>query len=217
MNTEPKSIDLEALSQLLDLDIAADAARPQKEIDDELKRRGLNPDELNRNAIEALRNALKSKNVSNVATQNIAQRLADAAGEIATAGIKWYRDLLFFEPQFAAGGNLAGNALVEADKSREVVLAKEFTESELSHIPWAGPKLKLSKTIDAEKRTAIYHAFVTSINKQTSQTGTLRIALIAPDGQTAEARLKSGDRKKMLQGADLPADSSELRYALLIE
>ena len=159
MNTEPKSIDLEALTQLLDLDLAADAARTQKEIDDELKRRGLNPDELNRNAIEALRNALKSKSVPNVATQTVTERLTDAAGTIAAAGIKWCRDLLFFEPQFAAGGNLAGAALLEAEKPREIVLTKEFTESELNRIPWVGPKLKLSKTIDAEKGTAIYHAF----------------------------------------------------------
>jgi len=59
--------------------------------------------------------------------------------------------------------------------------------------------------------------FVTSINKHAPQTGALRIVLIAPDGQTAEARLESNDQKKMFQGVDLPADSSELRYALFIE
>jgi hypothetical protein len=163
----------------------------------------------------ALSNALESK-VSGATSASIINRAKSALGAVA-ASVKWYRDLLFFEPQFAAGGNLAAAALVEADKPREIVLAKEFTEFELSRIPWAGPKLKLSKMVDAEKGAAIYHVFVTSINKHAPQTGALRIVLIAPDGQTAEAKLKSGDRKKMFQGVNLPPDSSELRYTLLIE
>ena len=140
---------------------------------------------------------------------SIAERLAEK--------IRWCRDLLFFEPQFAAGGNLAGAALLEADKPREIVLAKELTESELSRIPWAGPKVKLSKTVDAKKGTAIYHAFVTSVHPAAPTTGVLRVVLIAPDGRTAETRLKSNDRKKMIEGVELPADSSELHYTLFIE
>jgi hypothetical protein len=216
MNNESKPISLEALSQLLDLDIAADATRTQKEVDDELKRRGFDLDELNRKATAALRKALKPETAATAMSASIVEQ-AVAALDVAAAKIRWYRDLLFHQPQVASGGNLAGAATADEEKAREIVLAKEFTGFELSRIPWAGPKVKLSKSVETEKGTAIYHAFVTSINKHAPQTGALRIVLIAPNGQTAVARLKANDRKKMFEGVDLPADSNELRYAILIE
>jgi hypothetical protein len=149
---------------------------------------------------------------------NITERIGEAVEQVASK-IKYYRDLLFHVPQFA-GGTLkrsTGGSSASGDKPREVVLAEEFNESELSRIPWAGPKVKLSKTVDSKKGTAIYHAFVTSINLDAPKTGVLRIVLITPDDRTAEARIKSNDRKKMVEGVELPADSSELRYSLFIE
>lgn len=150
------------------------------------------------------------------ARSNIIERAMEHVG-VAANRIKRYCDLSFFQPQFAAGGNLASPATADEEKAREIVLAEELTESELSRIPWTGPKVKLSKTAPTAIKPAIYHAYVTSIHKNVPQNGTLRIVLIAPDGQTAEARLKSDDRNKMFQGDDLPADSRELRYALLVE
>lgn len=85
MNNESKPIGLEALSQLLDLDIAADAKRTQKEVDDELKRRGLNPVELNRNAVEALRNALSTEKTPAAASKAKGTNILTA---VSTAGAR---------------------------------------------------------------------------------------------------------------------------------
>jgi hypothetical protein len=217
MKDEQRPTSLERVFESLDED--CDALKPFF-IDDiraDLEHRGVDTV----STTEAIRKLLRQAKAAHPSqsqpnspsmVEQVIERLGAFAGRI-----RRYCDLSVFQPQFAAGGTLAGAAVVEAEGPREIVLTKEFAESELSRIPWAGPKVKLSKTVEPGQKTAIYHAFVTSINKQASQTGTLRIVLIAPEGQTAEARLKSNDRKKMLQGADLPADSSELRYALLVE
>jgi hypothetical protein len=224
MNDEKFPASLEKVFEQLDdyLDYC-NAVKPfyVEEIRADLKRRGIDTAPTTEKIRELL-DLAKTRHQSRSTSENKStakQFVSDAAEWVADKidKVKRYCDLGFYVPQFVAVGNLAGASPVEADKPREIMLTKEFTESELSRIPWAGPKVKLSKTIDAKKGTAIYHAFVTSVHPAAPKSGVLRIVLITPDGQTAQARLKSNARKKMFEGVELPADSSELRYALFIE
>lgn len=212
MNNELKPVDLEELSDLLELHLAADAARPQHEIDDELKRRGFDLARLNRNATEWLRSVVASGEQAPAAAQEtVASLLLDAV-------LKPFRELAFYTQTALAGSTLATAEVAEEERPREIVLAQELSESDLrTRLPWAGPKVKVSKTVDAATGMAIYHAFMVSVNQGAAKTGALKIVLVAPDGKTAEARLQASERKKMFDGAVLPADAAQLRYALFIE
>jgi hypothetical protein len=204
MNTEPKSIDLEALSQLLDLDIAADAARPQKEIDDELKRRGLNPDELNRNAVEALRNALGDEIAPVAASPSVVERFGEAIAD----GIKQL--LSEFRNESFVAAHL-GDDVAPADTDVVRVITLADCPGLRQRLPWLGGVLRVyQQERRSDQSTAKYVAFVETLNVEPNQqNGELKVVLTANGGKCSEVFL-SFDYSSCEFPVRLPADESQL-------
>jgi hypothetical protein len=187
MNTEPKSIDLEALSQLLDLDIAVDAARPQEEIDDELKRRGLNPDTLNRNAMEALRNVLTSEKTPIGTSTSISERIGEAVEQI-TIGIKQL--LSEFKNESFAAVHL-GDEVVAAEPDVVRVIPLADYPGLRQRLPWLGGTLRVyQQERRPDQTTAKFTAFAETLDVgPNEQAGGLRVVLSASDGERSEVLL----------------------------
>lgn len=207
MNTEPKSIDLEALSQLLDLDIAADATRPHKEIDDELKRRGLNPDELNRNAVEALRSALSHEKAPVAASHSIVEQLGEAVEQIAV-GIKQL--LSEFRNESFVAAHL-GKDVAPADTDVVRVIPLADCPGLRQRLPWLGGVLRVyQQERRSDQSTAKYVAFVETLNVEPNQqNGELKVVLAANGGKRSEVLL-SFDYSSCEFPVRLPVDESQL-------
>ena len=145
MKDEKLPTSLERVFERLDND--CDALKPFfiEEIRADLKRRGVDT----ASTTEQIRKLLKQAKAMHQ-PQSVAEGPNFVEQVVGTAA-KLYRDLFFYQQQFAAGGILASASATEEEKPREIVLAEEFEQGELSRIPWAVRQLSCRRQLKRKK------------------------------------------------------------------